>query len=84
MPHLVRMVPLGPNNDEAVAHEWLIDVGQPVEAKEPLVSVETDKTVIEVEFDVTGKRQPEGSWRRAMSCARAIRSPRSNPDRSSI
>ena len=55
MPHVVIMVPLGPNNDEGVVHEWLIEVGQTVEAREPLVSVETDKTVIEVEADVSGK-----------------------------
>jgi pyruvate dehydrogenase E2 component (dihydrolipoamide acetyltransferase) len=49
------MVPLGPNNDEAVVHEWLIEVGQTVEVSEPIVSVETDKAVIEIESDVSGK-----------------------------
>lgn len=55
MAHFVRMVPMGANNDEAIVREWLIEVGQLVEAREPIVSVETDKSILEVEADVAGR-----------------------------
>lgn len=55
MMHLVRLAPLGPNTEEAIVRDWLIEVGQTVEAREPLLSVETDKSSIDVESDVSGR-----------------------------
>lgn len=55
MTHVVRLAPLGPNTEEAIVQDWLIDVGQSVEAREPLLSVETDKSVIDIESDVSGR-----------------------------
>lgn len=54
MNHVVSMASLGPSVEEAIVHEWLVDVGQAVEAREPILSVETEKSVIEIEADVAG------------------------------
>lgn len=45
----VVMPPLGETMDEGTIVRWLKKVGDPVERGEPLMEVETDKTVIEVE-----------------------------------
>jgi 2-oxoglutarate dehydrogenase E2 component (dihydrolipoamide succinyltransferase) len=45
---------LGETADGAVIEQWLVQVGDRVEAGQPLVSVETDKVRTEVSAPVSG------------------------------
>ena len=50
----VRLPKLGETADGAVIEQWLVQVGDRVEAGQPLVSVETDKVRTEVSAPVSG------------------------------
>jgi len=52
--NLVRLPKLGETADDVVIQEWLVRVGDSVEAGQPLVSVETDKVTTEVPAPVSG------------------------------
>jgi pyruvate/2-oxoglutarate dehydrogenase complex dihydrolipoamide acyltransferase (E2) component len=52
---LVRLPKLGETSDTVVIQQWLVGVGDRVEAGQPLVSVETDKVTAEVPAPVTGE-----------------------------
>jgi pyruvate/2-oxoglutarate dehydrogenase complex dihydrolipoamide acyltransferase (E2) component len=49
-----RMPQLGNGVDSAIIQEWLIGVGEAVEAGAPVVVVETDKATSDLESPVTG------------------------------
>jgi pyruvate/2-oxoglutarate dehydrogenase complex dihydrolipoamide acyltransferase (E2) component len=51
---LVRLPKLGETADDVVIQQWLVRVGDSVEAGQPLVSVETDKVTTEVPAPVSG------------------------------
>jgi pyruvate/2-oxoglutarate dehydrogenase complex dihydrolipoamide acyltransferase (E2) component len=51
---LVRLPKLGETAADVVIQEWLVGVGDSVEAGQPLVSVETDKVTTEVPAPVSG------------------------------
>ena len=49
------MVPaLGESVSEATVLKWFKNIGEPVEAAEPLVELETDKVTVEVPAPTTG------------------------------
>ena len=48
MPTDVTIPPLGESITEATVGQWLKNVGDPVKADEPIVSLETDKVAVEV------------------------------------
>ncbi len=50
----MRMPDLGTVDDTIKVVKWLAEVGQPVERGQPLLEVETDKSIIELESPVTG------------------------------
>jgi pyruvate/2-oxoglutarate dehydrogenase complex dihydrolipoamide acyltransferase (E2) component len=50
----LRVPQLGNGVDEATVLEWLIGVGETVEAGEPVVTVETDKATSDLEAPVRG------------------------------
>jgi 2-oxoglutarate dehydrogenase E2 component (dihydrolipoamide succinyltransferase) len=52
--NLVRLPKLGETAADVVIQEWLVRVGDGVEAGQPLVSVETDKVTTEVPAPVSG------------------------------
>ena len=54
MRSLVRLPKLGETADDVVIQQWLVRVGDSVEAGQPLVSVETDKVTTEVPAPVSG------------------------------
>lgn len=54
MRSLVRLPKLGETAADVVIQEWLVRVGDSVEAGQPLVSVETDKVTTEVPAPVPG------------------------------
>lgn len=54
MRSLVRLPKLGETGADVVIQEWLVAVGDRVEAGQPLVSVETDKVTTEVPAPVAG------------------------------
>ena len=54
MRKLVRLPKLGETAADVVIQEWLVRVGDSVEAGQPLVSVETDKVTTEVPAPVAG------------------------------
>ncbi len=51
---VMRLPDLATNATAITVVRWLVDVGQPVRRGQPLVEVETDKAVMEVESVVTG------------------------------
>jgi pyruvate/2-oxoglutarate dehydrogenase complex dihydrolipoamide acyltransferase (E2) component len=54
MRSLVRLPKLGETADDVVIQQWLVSVGDSVEAGQPLVCVETDKVTTEVPAPVSG------------------------------
>ncbi|RME86377.1 MAG: biotin/lipoyl-binding protein [Caldilineae bacterium] len=54
MPHPVRMPKLGLTMEEGTVVAWLVEPGQTVEAGQPLLEIETDKVVVEVEAPASG------------------------------
>jgi pyruvate/2-oxoglutarate dehydrogenase complex dihydrolipoamide acyltransferase (E2) component len=50
----VRLPKLGETADDVVIQQWLVRVGESVEAGQPLVCVETDKVTTEVPSPVSG------------------------------
>jgi TPP-dependent pyruvate/acetoin dehydrogenase alpha subunit len=50
----MRMPDLGTVDDTIKVVKWLAEVGQPVRRGQPLVEVETDKSIMELESSVTG------------------------------
>ena len=50
----MRMPALGAVDDAVKILKWLVDVGQMIERGQPLVEVETDKSIMELESAVTG------------------------------
>jgi pyruvate/2-oxoglutarate dehydrogenase complex dihydrolipoamide acyltransferase (E2) component len=50
----MRMPDLGAVDDTITVVKWLVEVGQPVRRGEPLLEVETDKSIMELESTVTG------------------------------
>ncbi len=53
----MRMPDLGVVDDTVTVVRWLIEVGQWIERGEPLVEVETDKSIMELESAVSGRLQ---------------------------
>ena len=53
----LRMPDLGTVDDTIKVVKWLVEVGQPVQRGQPVVEVETDKSILEVESAVTGTLQ---------------------------
>lgn len=50
----LKMPDLATTKAEVEVKTWLVEVGQPLRRGQPLLEVETDKTVMEVESVVTG------------------------------
>jgi acetoin:2,6-dichlorophenolindophenol oxidoreductase subunit alpha len=50
----MRMPDLGTVDDTIKVVKWLAEVGQPIRRGQPLVEVETDKSIMELESTVTG------------------------------
>ncbi len=65
MPHEVRLPKLSPSMKEGIVVQWLVREGEPVQAGEPLVQVESDKAVVDIEAPAAGRlarvAQPVGS-----------------------
>ncbi len=61
----LRMPLLNPGMEKGIVVAWLASVGQAVARGEPLVQVESDKAVLDVESPVDGRlariAQPKGS-----------------------
>jgi pyruvate dehydrogenase E2 component (dihydrolipoamide acetyltransferase) len=61
----MRMPDLGTVDDTIKVVKWLVEVGQPIRRGQPIVEVETDKSILELESTTTGKLQaiavPAGS-----------------------
>ena len=53
----MRMPDLGTVDDTIKVVKWLAEVGQPIRRGQPLVEVETDKSIMELESTVTGTLQ---------------------------
>jgi acetoin:2,6-dichlorophenolindophenol oxidoreductase subunit alpha len=53
----MRMPDLGVVDDTVTVVRWLIEVGQWIERGEPLLEVETDKSIMELESAVSGRLQ---------------------------
>jgi TPP-dependent pyruvate/acetoin dehydrogenase alpha subunit len=56
----MRMPAVGTVEDTITVVRWLVEVGQSIERGQPLVEVETDKSIMELESTVTGKLQAIG------------------------
>ena len=54
MEFAMRMPDLGTVDDTIKVVKWLAEVGQPIRRGQPLVEVETDKSIMELESTVTG------------------------------
>jgi acetoin:2,6-dichlorophenolindophenol oxidoreductase subunit alpha len=54
MEHAMRMPDLGTVDDTIKVVKWLAEVGQPIRRGQPLLEVETDKSIMELESTVTG------------------------------
>lgn len=50
----VKLPKLGETTESVVIEEWLVGVGDKVEAGQPLLTVETDKVTAEVPAPVSG------------------------------
>ncbi|MBA2513985.1 MAG: hypothetical protein H0V26_06630 [Solirubrobacterales bacterium] len=50
----VRVPKLGETSDVVVVENWLVAVGDRIEAGTPIVSVETDKAVVDIVSPVAG------------------------------
>ena len=50
----MRMPDLGTVDDTIKVVKWLVEVGQPIRRGQPLLEVETDKSIMELESAVTG------------------------------
>ncbi|NLD72894.1 MAG: biotin/lipoyl-binding protein [Chloroflexi bacterium] len=61
----VRLPKLSPSMQEGIVVEWLVREGDTVEAGQPLVQIESDKAVLDVESPTGGRlvrvAQPKGS-----------------------
>jgi pyruvate/2-oxoglutarate dehydrogenase complex dihydrolipoamide acyltransferase (E2) component len=53
----VKLPKLGETTESVVIEEWLVSVGDKVEAGQPLLTVETDKVTAEVPAPVSGMIQ---------------------------
>ena len=73
----MRMPDLGTVDDTIKVVKWLVAVGQPIRRGQPLVEVETDKSILELESTVTGTLQAiavsAGGEAAAGQCDRDIR-----------
>ena len=54
---VMRMPALGAVDDMVKVLKWLVEVGQMIERGQPLLEVETDKSIMELESAVTGMLQ---------------------------
>ena len=54
MKHPIRLGSIDPEPENAILVEWLIQIGDRVEAGHPLVEVDVDKVVIEIPAPVSG------------------------------
>ena len=54
MKHPIRLDGMDPEPENAILVEWLIQIGDRVEAGHPLVEVDVDKVVIEIPAPVSG------------------------------
>ena len=54
MKHPIRLDNIDPEPESAVLVEWLIQIGDRIEAGHPLVEVDVDKVVIEIHAPVSG------------------------------
>lgn len=54
MRHTVNLPVLGDTTKYGVINQWLIAVGEHVDADQPLVAVESDKALVEVPSPVSG------------------------------
>jgi 2-oxoglutarate dehydrogenase E2 component (dihydrolipoamide succinyltransferase) len=52
--HPIRLGSIDPEPENAILVEWLIQIGDRVEAGHPLVEVDVDKVVIEIPAPVSG------------------------------
>lgn len=50
----MKMPDLGTTTDEITIVRWLVDAGEPVRRGQPILEVETDKAVMEVEAIANG------------------------------
>jgi TPP-dependent pyruvate/acetoin dehydrogenase alpha subunit len=55
----MRMPALGTVDDTIKVVRWLVQVGQSIQRGQPLVEVETDKSIMELESTVTGRLQSQ-------------------------
>jgi pyruvate dehydrogenase E2 component (dihydrolipoamide acetyltransferase) len=55
MEHELKMPDLSTTGDSVRIVEWYVGVGEHIRRGEPIVSVETDKAVMDVEATVTGQ-----------------------------
>lgn len=54
MAHLLRMPEVAAGSDHAVLQEWAVGENETFSADDPLVTIETDKAVVEVEAEAAG------------------------------
>ena len=86
----MRMPDLGTVDDTIKVVKWLAEVGQPIRRGQPLVEVETDKSIMELESTVTGTLAGDRGFRRRRGGGRPghrdirRRRRRSNPSQSRV
>jgi pyruvate dehydrogenase E2 component (dihydrolipoamide acetyltransferase) len=65
VPHEVRLPKLSPSMKEGIVVQWLVHEGDAVSSGQPLVQIESDKAVIDIEAPAAGRLvrvvQPVGS-----------------------
>ena len=54
MKHEIKLPPLGETMEEGTVLQWFKSEGDPIENKDPLYEIETDKTTMEVESTEEG------------------------------
>ena len=54
MAHVLRMPEVAANTTEAVVSSWLVPLNAPYKAGDPIVTIETDKAVVDVEAEDDG------------------------------
>ncbi len=58
MKHLIQLPQIGVNEDTAFLIEWLVEPGQPVHPGQALCTVETTKSVVDIEAESAGFAYP--------------------------
>jgi pyruvate dehydrogenase E2 component (dihydrolipoamide acetyltransferase) len=54
VPHVLLMPEVAANTTEAVVSSWVVALNQPYKAGDPIVTIETDKAVVDVEAESDG------------------------------